>query len=271
MAGANVEKPVPSFEKGGVVSDVQGATTGEEGKEAIIPLEKVHELIGKDPLAEEAKRYGKDELPQLFKDLPSREKLPITQGRWEQAQKAERAQHTFDHTEGVIHYGKAYRNYFKFLGLGNNLHGLNVIEVGPADFPALEGCSNWGRAIIIEPMPSEILLNTCKAYGFELFTEAFELAMTHIEKIEGFTEVWLLNVMQHVIDPEVFVNTAKQFGDRIRFFEPIDQPITEYHPHTYGLKDFQRWFGSSVNLYAGGSVEGFHEADCAYGVWIKEQ
>lgn len=192
----------------------------------------------------------------------------ITQERWYEAQKAEREQHTLDPIEGAIHYGKAYKNYFKFLGLGNNLHGLNVIEVGPADFPALQCCDNWGIAVIVEPMPSEILLNFCKKQDIILLTEAFEKAMTHIDKIEGLTEVWLLNVMQHVIDPEVFINTAKQFGDRIRFFEPIDQPVTTYHPHTYSLKDYQRWFGD-VNLYVGGTVEGFHEADCAYGVWIK--
>ncbi len=196
---------------------------------------------------------------------------PISQERWEQAQKAEREQHTMGAIEGAIHYGNSYKHYFKYLGLGFNLHGLNVIEVGPADFPALACCENYERAIIIEPMPSEILLNTCQERGFQLFTEAFEKALTHIDKIEGFTEVWLLNVMQHVLDPEVFINTAKQFGGRIRFFEPIDQPITDYHPHTYGLKDYQRWFGDCVNLYTGGEVEGFHQADCAYGIWIKQQ
>lgn len=215
------------------------------------------QLISKDPLAE----------PVVL------EKLPITLARWEEAQKAEREQHTMGAIEGAIHYGKSYKNYFKLLGLGNNLHGLNVIEVGPADFPALAHCTNWGHAVIVEPMPSAILEAKCKEQSIGLFKEAFEHLLNkydnYQQKINGVTEVWLLNVMQHVIDPEVFIETAKQLGDRIRFFEPIDQPITTYHPHTYGLKDYHRWFGDCVNLYAGGSIEGFHEAACAYGVWIK--
>jgi len=194
----------------------------------------------------------------------------IAMERWLQAQKAEREQHTMSPIEGMIHYGKAYRHYFKFVGLGQDLHGLNVIEVGPADFPALAHCKNWGTAIIVEPMPSEILENTCKEQNITLVTKPFEDCIPlDFGAWEGTTEVWLFNVLQHVIDPNLFIGVAKTFADRIRFFEPIDQPITEYHPHSYSLKDFQSWFGQ-VNLYAGKSVEGFHEADCVYGLWQKE-
>jgi len=253
LAGANVEKQaIPSFEKGGIVEGNAPQGAIDETGESTLSLEKVEELLSKDPLTEGV--------------APLNEKLPITIARWELAQKAEREQHNMSAIEGAIHYGQAYKNYFHFVGLGFNLHGLNVIEVGPADFPALACCENFGLALIVEPMPSEILEQTCKEKGFRLINVPFE--SVNFNKAEGITEVWLFNVMQHVIDPEALIKEAKEVADRIRFFEPIDQPITDYHPHTYSLKDFQRWFGD-VNLYVGGTVEGFHQADCVYGVWVK--
>lgn len=192
----------------------------------------------------------------------------ISLERWKQAQEAERAQHTLGYMEGLLHYSQSYKNYFRYMGLGNDLHGLQVIEVGPADFPALNECERFGKAIIVEPMPSEHLERICKEKGIELIRTPFELIETW-EIPEGIIEVWLFNVMQHIIDPDKFIERAKSIADRIRFFEPIDQPITDYHPHAYTLSDYQKYFGDTVQLYAGGSVPGFHEADCAYGVWIK--
>jgi len=113
------------------------------------------------------------------------------------------------------------------------------------------------------------LQRICKEKGIEIITRAFEHLDLSGPKPEGTIEVWLFNVMQHIIDPEKFIEQAKTIADRIRFFEPIDQPVTEYHPHTYTLTDYQNYFGDCVQLFAGNSVPGFHEADCAYGVWVK--
>lgn len=188
--------------------------------------------------------------------------------RWKEAQIAERAQHTLNYMEGLLHYSNSYKHYFRFVGLGNDLGGLNVIEVGPADFPALNECSGDGVRIIVEPMPSEHLERICKEKGIELVNIPFE-DIKEWKIPEGTIEVWLFNVMQHIIDPDKFIEQAKSIADRIRFFEPIDQPINEYHPHTYTLAEYQKYFGDCVQLYAGGNIPGFHEADCAYGVWVK--
>jgi len=209
-----------------------------------------------------------DSSPEFIGDFDTPGNKPITMARWEKAQRAEREQHKLGYIEGVLHYAKAYKHYFRFVGLGNDLHGLNVIEIGPADFPALQHCVNF-NGVIVEPMPSEPLLAICKEKGITLVTEPFEFTGLNNDT-SGIVEVWLFNVMQHVINPALFIEKAKTIANRIRFFEPINQPITEYHPHTYTLEDYQNWFGQSVNLYAGGSVEGFHEADCVYGCWIKD-
>lgn len=196
---------------------------------------------------------------------------PISMKRWHVAQAAEREQHKMGHAEGILHYGKAYQHYFRFVGLGHNLHGLNVIEIGPADFPALQTCENF-NGVIIEPMASEHLEQICREKGITLIKMPFESVEFAEKKDNGIREIWLFNVMQHVIDPGAFIEKCKAVADRIRYFEPINQPITAYHPHTYTLKDYIDYFGDCdnvVNLYAGKSVPGFHEADCAYGCWVK--
>jgi hypothetical protein len=220
------------------------------------------------PLNEALKEMVADSLDDMEKDTPGCE--PIGMLRWEKAQQAEREQHTMSFVEGTMHYGKAYVNYFRMVGLGNNLHGLNVIEIGPADFPALQHCVNF-NGVIIEPMPSEHLEAVCKEKGITLVTMPFEQVPLELVQGEGLREVWLFNVMQHVINPADFIVKVKGVADRVRFFEPINEPITDYHPHTYTLENYKDWFGDCVNLYAGGTIEGFHEADCAYGCWVKEK
>lgn len=192
--------------------------------------------------------------------------------KWLAAQKAEREQHKFGYVDGILHYAESYTNYFHFVGLGKDLQGLSIIEVGPADFPALNYCKNWAQAWVVEPMISSTLGKICKERGIGVVLLPFEdLPDDNFTPSKGnsLTEVWLFNVLQHVADPEAFIKKAKVIADRIRFFEPINQPVTTYHLHEFSIQDYQSWFGECVQLYAGGSVKGFHEADCAYGVWVK--
>lgn len=189
---------------------------------------------------------------------------PITHERWKEAQKSERAQHNFDFTRGFQHYKKTYQIYFEFLKLGFDLGGLSICEIGPADFPALAHCKNYSPSIIIEPMPSVLLMNQIDGNNITLIDKPLE----DIKTMRVCSEVWLFNVMQHIKDPDVFINKCKDIAHlRIRFFEPINYPTSVYHPHSFSFDDYLRWFGDSVSLYKGGSVPGFHQADCAYGTY----
>ena len=87
--------------------------------------------------------------------------------------------------------------------------------------------------------------------------------------MEDFGETWLLNVMQHVQDPDLFIQKCKEKSHTIRFFEPIDWIEEIYHPHVFHLEDYKEWFGECTNFYRGGSIRGFHQANCAYGIWRK--
>lgn len=192
-------------------------------------------------------------------------KQSITLERWREAQAAERMIHDSDKQNTYEHYRQTYAHYFKAVGLGTNLYGLSVTEVGPADHPALMYCTNYDNCAIIEPMPSKKLSAFCTSKSISLFNTPVEL----IDFIPATDEYWIFNVMQHIIDPDIFIDKIKQTATRIRFFEPINYPTSTHHPHEYTHEDFINWFGDCAKFYKGGSIPGFHESDCAYGVYIK--
>lgn len=142
-----------------------------------------------------------------------------------------------------------------------DLKGKVIVEVGPADFPALAYCYNIGvGSLIIEPMPSAHL----KASGIPVLEAMAEDVVYQAD------EVWLFNVLQHVIDPYAIVERAKKQAKVIRFFEPIDYGIDECHPWNLTEKMFREWFGDCVKLWAAGQdVKNFHTWQCAYGTWVK--
>jgi hypothetical protein len=185
----------------------------------------------------------------------------VTRERWLQAQEAERKYHTEDFQTGFDHYGISYAQYFKHTGVDSDLKGKNICEIGPADFPALAYCKNVGdQSLIIEPMPSEYL----KRFGFKIVTELAEDAIYKAD------EVWLFNVLQHVMDPGKIVENAKASAKIIRFFEPINYGTNEAHPWNLTLEMFQNWF-KKVNYYPfNENAVKFHTWECAYGTWEKQ-
>lgn len=188
---------------------------------------------------------------------------PISLDRWQQAQAAERTLHKMGFNEGIGHYYWSYRNYFKYLDIRLDQQGKHIMEIGPADFPALMFCENY-TGYIVEPMPSPFLEQICKHHRLPIYTNPIE--QFDLPQVD---EIWLLNVMQHVIDPELFVNKCKGAAKCIRFFEPINQPTCEHHPHTFDEKDFARWYGAETVKMYDEKLPGFFDDKCVYGIWIK--
>lgn len=240
--------------------------TNAAGKRALTP-EEIADLC-KEKSSEETNQNKVDNL-NTFTELGVKS---ISLERWREAQYAERACHSTDLNNNPGHYADTYKTYFKYLGLGTDLEGLHVIEIGPAMHPALAICKNYGQSIIIEPMGTAVLEEFCKQNSIKFISQPVE-TLSYIEEIddmENVLEVWLFNVMQHVIDPEKVVARCKDIADRIRFFEPINTPVEAHHPHSFTGDDYVRWFGDSVQFYRGGCEPGFHTADCAYGVWVNQ-
>lgn len=174
--------------------------------------------------------------------------------RWQLAQIEERKFHTgsFDH------YMESYKHYFKYLGIKPGLENKKIVEIGPADYPALAYCSDIGESFVIEPMPSEVL----KTFNIPIVTDCAEDVFYQAD------EVWLMNVLQHTIDPNKIIERAKKQAKVIRFFEPINYGVDECHLWNFTLEDFKNWFGDSVEYYPKNeTAKNFHTWECAYGIY----
>lgn len=189
-------------------------------------------------------------------------KEAISLQQWQEAQIAEKKFHEYDMEEGLRIYGFSYSNHFGYLSIPEDLGGKTIIEIGCAGFPALYFRKNY-KGIIVEPLITFTLDMICSEKGLLWVRSAVEDIT-----LPSADEIWIFNVMQHIRDPELFILKCKEAADIIRFFEPIDYPVCEYHPHTFSADDFRRWFGE-VSIYKD-RVPHFHDADCAYGVWRKD-
>jgi len=186
--------------------------------------------------------------------------------RWHIAQQEERKHHSGTITEGLTAYKESYTQYFAHLQADFNQQGKSIIEIGCADIPALIFCNDYVKGHIIEPLPSPILKKVTEGLPIEIIPHpAEDIEMPNVD------EVWLFNVLQHVIDPDKIINKAKQAAKVIRFFEPINDGVDLCHLHSFSLDYFKGHFGGCVNHYSDhkGRVKNFHEHECAYGVWKK--
>lgn len=170
----------------------------------------------------------------------------VTTERWQEAQTAEFPKNPLNPGR----YELRNAALFALLEIDHDQQGKTIVEIGCGPYPVTSACVNI-NAILIEPL------------DYELEVRVKQTA----EDVEfNGDEAWLFNVLQHVRDPELIVEKCKRLPV-VRFFEPIDYPTSLCHPHTFTLKDFQRWFGDSTMYFDGTGWPGFHDAPCAYGVW----
>jgi hypothetical protein len=188
---------------------------------------------------------------------------PISKREWDKAQKFERALHTKSLEEGIHHYRIAYDHNFRFLDIDPYLLQQDIIEIGPADFPAIRYLSH-NNCTIIEPMPSPLLEDFCTKNSIALFKGKFE---TYIGSLED-KEIWMFNVLQHTQDPEWVIMQAKK-ARIVRYFEPINTDITPYHPHSFSVDDFDRWFPRINQYYNESHNQCFHDGPCCYGIYYR--
>lgn len=187
--------------------------------------------------------------------------------RWQIAQQEERKHHSGTLAEGVHAYKHTYDQYLKYTGSSFDQAGKKIIEIGCADVPGIYYCSGYQEGIVIEPMPSEILKELVANKPIIIIPRPAE----HIT-FPKCDEVWLFNVLQHVIDPDVIIEKSKEAANIVRFFEPINDHIDVCHLHSFTLDYFKKHFGESTKHYEDhkGRVQGFHEHECAYGAWEKK-
>lgn len=194
-------------------------------------------------------------------------KEAITQERWELAQSKEVHHHVADSLDySINNYKNGYEICFNFLGCDFDLKGKSVCEIGPARIPALYFCSNFSKSWIIEPLVFQETLDLFKDRDVEFIHDKAETC-----DIPEVDEIWLINVLQHVQNPDLIIERIKNKCKTIRFFEPICDWTNDEHPHAFSFEDYYEYFGDSVQKYPGGSLTNFHTADCIYGTYKTQK
>jgi hypothetical protein len=193
---------------------------------------------------------------------------PISIEQWKVAQQLEKDWHQNKPLDEMVKsMAITYQKYFKYLDIPYDLGNKSVVEIGPAKVAGLSFCKNYGKSYIIEPIVFE---DTAKYYEDK---PNLTFIREPAEKCEfpKADEVWLFNLLQHVIDPLEIINRCKKNAKVVRFFEAINTGTNEIHPFAFSYDFFCDQFGKDVTkFYKGGTGgEEFHGSDCAYGVWTS--
>lgn len=187
-------------------------------------------------------------------------KQSIDKNRWELAQKEEKLHHIHESViDSFNKWLKIYDFYFRYLDIDVDLKGKTILEIGSARISALLYCKNYGPSYIVEPTRYEDTEHMYEGKDIKFIREIYEECESPVVD-----EIWLFNVLQHIVDPDVFIEKCKKSGKLIRFFEPINTQIEVHHPHSFTFEDYVKYFGDSVKKY-NGSTEAFHTADCVFG------
>lgn len=143
------------------------------------------------------------------------------------------------------------------------LGGRSVADLGGGPVSLLLKTVDAGRRLVVDPCDYPMWVrDRYAACGIRFEQKRAE----DFRPRTGFDEVWIYNVLQHVIDPELIIQRARNAAKFIRIFEWIDIPPHEGHPHELNASTLDRW------LSGHGSVEQMNENGCVgrayYGSFI---
>jgi glycosyltransferase involved in cell wall biosynthesis len=114
------------------------------------------------------------------------------------------------------------------VGTVYDLHGKSVLDIGGGPVSLLLRCINRGRSVIVDPGHyPQWVQQRYSATNIEYFLKKAE--DIYFDMV--FDEVWIYNVLQHVEDPALVIQLAKEFGKVVRVFEWIDTEVNIGHPH----------------------------------------
>lgn len=164
---------------------------------------------------------------------------------------------TYAQRMGLVnhHDGRSPYNY--------DLRGASVLDIGGGPASLLLKCINAGRMVVMDPLAvPEWALARYRLAGIEYWQRPAE----ELEAEALFDEVWIYNVLQHVMNPERVIGNAQKAGGIIRLFEWIETAVNEGHPHAFSEAQLNEW------LRGEGKVEQLHENGCEgkayYGVFV---
>lgn len=156
--------------------------------------------------------------------------------------------------------------YFHYMGIeSGDLKGKSILDLGGGMTSFLLRCKNYAHdSTVVDPIigiAPQWVRDRYEAQGILTLSIPAEDYMFPVI----YDEVWIYNVLQHVIDPEAVVRVAKEHGKLIRIFEHVNEPTDSKHPHTFDKQALDKLMGGE------GTVEmvdtPFFKGESYYGVF----
>lgn len=109
-----------------------------------------------------------------------------------------------------------------------DLQGKSVLDVGGGATSLLLKCINGGRRAVLDPLRfPEWVMDRYAAADID-----FMIGPAEAMEEEGFDEVWIYNVLQHVRNPKEVLRRAMRAGRTLRIFEWTNANTDIMHLHT---------------------------------------
>jgi 2-polyprenyl-3-methyl-5-hydroxy-6-metoxy-1,4-benzoquinol methylase len=182
-----------------------------------------------------------------------------TKEEWQTAQAWEKdwwgnCANTYGEEEKQLVYAKrmGLKTFYNGSSQYNFIATGNILDIGGGPISMLLKCPN-ARGTVVDPC----------SYPTWVY-ERYDLANVKHEKIPAedityenqFDEVWIYNVLQHVLDPMKVVSNALKAGKFIRIFEWLEIGTNIGHPHNLTKENLDAW------LKGNGKEEQLNEGSC---------
>jgi hypothetical protein len=137
-----------------------------------------------------------------------------------------------------------------------HMGGKSVLDLGGGPSSLLLKTMSCSLGVIVDPCdyPEWVRARYVTAGLLWMQEEAETFRTTDM-----FDEAWTYNCLQHVVNPEAVIATAREQAKVLRIFEWIETETNIGHPHTLHAADLDRWIGGT------GTV-GFVNENGAYGL-----
>jgi len=137
-----------------------------------------------------------------------------------------------------------------------DLASRKILDVGSGPSSILLKCINVGKgSTVLDPIRFPDWVH--KRYEEKKLVSITKVAEKYVQETEAqFDEVWIYNVLQHVIDPFKIVKGIREMAPILRIFEWIEHPAAVGHPHVLHARDLDQW------LKGHGQIEQMDENGC---------
>jgi hypothetical protein len=119
-----------------------------------------------------------------------------------------------------------------------NTPGKKILDIGGGPISILLKCHQLQRGKVIDPCP----FHPWVAARYQTAKIDHECILAEEMNESGWDEVWIYNVLEHTMDPQLIAQKALQAGTIVRVFEWIGLPSRPGHPHSLSEPQLNIWF-----------------------------